>query len=59
MAAARIPLLLSIALVTVLFPEATRAGLAGDYAEHAGRRVLLFNLGLAASLAEYWRRRGV
>ena len=48
---ARIPLLLSIALVNVLFPEATRVGLAGDHAEHAGRRVLLFNLGLAASLA--------
>jgi O-antigen/teichoic acid export membrane protein len=45
---ARIPLLLSLALVNVLFPEATRAGLAGDDAERAGRRVLLVTLGLAA-----------
>ena len=46
---ARIPLLISIALVIVLFPEATRAGLSGDNPERAGRRVLLLNLALATS----------
>jgi O-antigen/teichoic acid export membrane protein len=47
---ARIPLVLAIALVNVLFPEATRAALLGDNGELAGRRVLLANLGLAGGL---------
>jgi O-antigen/teichoic acid export membrane protein len=47
---ARIPLLLSLALLNVMFPEATRAGLAGENAERTGQRVLLINLGLAAGL---------